>query len=282
MKPGRLEQICVMVGLVLLTASAGWFGWRWLNLKFPVVPAQETSGKPFELERPDAGRKPSIHVWPAPKALARGSDWVYDVFSPPEIFYDPLTQQFTVTPPSADAFLPKAPKLSEQLKLLSVEGELFPLQLLGFVGEREQYWGTFENKVTYETLLLQQGDEIETLNLKVKKLEVDRVETQIPESMTVREARVWATVQDNRTGEETVLKQGVPTMTNVLVARIQLVEDPERIYEVLAGDLIEIEQERYRIDEIRLAPAEVDVTKEMPAPIDSESHTLILRPSNTP
>src|SRR5947209_1707798 len=41
-----------------------------------------------------------VETWPAPPSQSRGREWIYDTFTPPEIFYHARTRQFTVKPPT--------------------------------------------------------------------------------------------------------------------------------------------------------------------------------------
>ena len=49
-------------------------------------------------------------TWVSPSAQSKGRDWVYDAFTPPEIFYNARSKRFTVKPPlSGSEDTPEAP-----------------------------------------------------------------------------------------------------------------------------------------------------------------------------
>ncbi len=215
--------------------------------------------------------------WVAPEPMSRGKDWVYDVFTPPEVYYDAQTGKFRLTPPSREVALapdvePRG-KIVPGLTLHAVDREPFPLQLIGFVGEPGNYMGTFENRVTHETLLLREGAVVETLRMVVREFRVEQVAREIPDSMTVTERQAVAVMVDERTGEETQLRQGETTLTSGRLAWVSLDEN-RIVITVEEGELIEASEAQFRIEKIRLAPPEVDVTKEKQSDGASESHTL--------
>ena len=91
--------------------------------------------------------------------------------------------------------------------------------------------------------------------------------------MTVNERQARAVVVDQRTGEETVLRQGETALTSRRLAWVSLDENG-KVMTVEEGELIDAGEEQFRITKIRLAPPEVDVTKEKQPDGASESHTL--------
>lgn len=215
--------------------------------------------------------------WVAPEPMSRGTDWVYDVFTPPEVYYDAQSGQFRLTPPSREvAISPNVISRTEVrpgLTLHAVEREQFPLQLIGFVGEMGNYLGTFENKVTHETLLLREGAVVDALQMAVREFRVEQVAREIPDSMTVKERQAVAVIYDERTGEQTLLRQGEKALTSGRLASVSLDMNGEVVI-VVEGELIDAGEEQYRIEKIRLAPPEVDVSKERRSDGASESYTL--------
>ena len=156
--------------------------------------------------------------WMAPEPMSRGKEWVYDVFTPPEVYYDAQAGKFRLTPPSREA--PIVPvdesrkKIVSGLTLHSVDREPFALQLIGFAGEPGNYLGTFENKVTHETLLLREGAAVDSLKMVVFEFRVEQVTREIPESMIVNERQAVAVILEEGTGEETQLRQGETAFTS--------------------------------------------------------------------
>src|SRR5262245_56034292 len=64
------------------------------------VPQVELANAPYTATAPDAPPV-KMETWAPPVAQTRGREWIYDTFTPPEIFYNPRSKRFTVKPPSA-------------------------------------------------------------------------------------------------------------------------------------------------------------------------------------
>src|SRR5438046_1675101 len=95
----------VMIGTALAVAiiSAGVFGTlavRHIGVPSGNVPRVTLASSPYVAMAPDA---PPVKTenWGAPVAQKRGREWIYDTFTPPEIFYNPRSKRFTVKPPSS-------------------------------------------------------------------------------------------------------------------------------------------------------------------------------------
>jgi hypothetical protein len=277
MKGQPKERLAVGLGAAILAISVLWFG-------FQSSSRNEAKGFPMPLGSAeyksmavDAVIGTESIKWSAPESMSRGKEWVYDVFTPPEVYYDAQSGKFRLTPPSREAAIMPVADSRKQivpgLTLHAVDREPFPLQLIGFVGEPGNYLGTFANKVTRETLLLREGTMVDSLQMLVREFRVEQVEREIPESMTVTERQAVAVIVDQRTGEETRLRQGETALTSGRLAWVSLDENGE-VMTVEEGALIDAGGDQFRIDKIRLAPPEVDVTKEKQSDGASESHTL--------
>ena len=277
MKGQPKERLAVGLGAAILAISVLWFG-------FQSSSRNEAKGFPMPLGSAeyksmavDAVIGTESIKWSAPESMSLGKEWVYDVFTPPEVYYDAQSCKFRLTPPSREAAIMPVADSRKQivpgLTLHAVDREPFPLQLIGFVGEPGNYLGTFANKVTRETLLLREGTMVDSLQMLVREFRVEQVEREIPESMTVTERQAVAVIVDQRTGEETRLRQGETALTSGRLAWVSLDENGE-VMTVEEGALIDAGGDQFRIDKIRLAPPEVDVTKEKQSDGASESNTL--------
>ena len=271
------ERLAVSLAGVLLAISVLWFGFLITTTKGTDSTAIALGSGVYDSMAADASTGAKQINWTAPEPMSRGQEWVYDVFTPPEVYYDAQSGKFRLTPPSREAAILSADESETNilpgLTLHAVDREPFPLQLIGFVGEPGNYLGTFENKVTHETLLLREGAAVDSLQMVVREFRVDQVARAIPESMTVNERQARAVVVDQRTGEETVLRQGETALTSRRLAWVSLDENG-KVMTVEEGELIDAGEEQFRITKIRLAPPEVDVTKEKQPDGASESHTL--------
>lgn len=202
--------------------------------------------------------EPRAGEWPAPQTQSKGPGWKYEVFTPPEIHYDPVTGKFTV---AEDQMIEEA--VAERvatagLVLLAVGREEFPLRLTGYVGREGGFLGVFENLESGETLLAGAGRDIPQLGLRIIRFAVERRSVNLPESMAVNERVAEAVVRDQRTGRETILHEGRPAWGVRLQARLR--DHAGREYRLAEGQELTLGEQHYRLKKIRLAPPAVDLT----------------------
>jgi hypothetical protein len=276
--PKQQDQILLGAALALALGSAAWFGWRSLAVTkmLQAGPAgAKSSAAPYQ--SPDIGSpKVETATWAPPPEQSRGKDWVYEVFTPPEIFYDPRTKQFSVTPPSRET----GPKLAAGfagpfgLELREVKRELFRLQLVGYVGGEGNYRGTFQNMVTGETLLAGAGRRIPALKLEILRLDVSRRLVALPDSAPSSQVVATAAVRDELTGETVELNSRERCLTRTLVAIVAPSDSPGTLRELRLGESFKSGPATYKITKIQLAPPAADVTKEASDLQKPESRTL--------
>src|SRR5476651_1308117 len=165
-----------------------------------------------------------IELWNAPPAQSRGRDWVYDTFTPPEIFYNARSQHFTVKPPTSVA--DEIPEQPFGLELVSVRPEPFRLQLIGYVGTEGDWRGTFQNLVTGEVFLAAAGRRVPNLALSIKALDVRAADVTLPQSMTTRQRVATAVVHDERTHRDVTLTHRERQFTGGLSAFVAPAGEP--------------------------------------------------------
>src|SRR4051812_43494420 len=95
------EKILLASTLLVALGSAGVFGTlAWRNTRAPQgsVARVTLSDAPYT---PTATDAPAVktELWSQPVAQSRSRDWIYDAFTPPEIFYNARSKHFTVKPP---------------------------------------------------------------------------------------------------------------------------------------------------------------------------------------
>jgi hypothetical protein len=145
----------------------------------------------------------STQVWAPPAAQSGGALWVYDVFTPPEIYYDVASKRFTVTPPGP--VVVEVVRVVEPpfgVELVNVKQDAFRLQLVGYTGKEGNFRGTFENALSGKTILGQKGKKIPDLGLTIVSFEVKQIRTEQGTGKTVIiETEAVAQVADDNTGE---------------------------------------------------------------------------------
>jgi hypothetical protein len=270
------DKVYASAALVLVLASAGVFGvltWRH---------AQAPSGPPPRVQLADAPYAPTAtdaavvkaETWAAPTAQSRGRDWIYDTFTPPEIFYNARSKHFTVKPPLAAG----DEGLEEPfgIELVSVRPEPFRLQLIGFFGEGASARGTFENVQDGEVFLGTAGRRVPKLSLTIKSFEVQTVDVTIPQSMTTRQRVATAVVTDEKNGRDMILTHRERRFTGGISAFLaQPGQTTTR--ELRAGESFKIGDATYRVEKVLLAPPSVEIVKEAPTLTQPDQRILTPR-----
>jgi len=226
-------------------------GGRGLNVSVAAMPR---GAKPVlaALSEPRAGE------WPAPRTQSKGPGWKYEVFTPPEIHYDPATGKFTVAEEQMVEERVAERVVTAGLVLVAVGRDEFPLRLTGYVGGEGGFLGVFENLESGETLLAGAGRDVPQLGLRIIRFAVEHRSVNLPESMAVNERVAEAVVRDQRTGRETVLHEGRPAWGVRLQARLR--DRAGREYRLTEGQELTLSGQHYRLEKIRLAPPAVDLT----------------------
>jgi hypothetical protein len=256
------SNVRVLLGAAALLAvgSGAVFGiWTWrLGHAAPPATPIVIPEKPYAAAATEVAPIKSVS-WDAPSAQSRGRDWVFDTFTPPEIFYHPRSKQFTVKPPAS--LLDEETEEAFGLELVAVRPQPFRLQLIGFVGGPGNWRGTFENLASGETFLASSGRRVPNLSVTIESLDVQPQAIVLPESMTTRQLVATAMVRDELTGRTITLTHRERRFTDTNAA---LVAAPGETTarEVRAGDTLKVGEATYRIDKVQLNPAAVEVTKE--------------------
>ncbi len=258
-------------------AAFSWQGWQVATAPDNPVPRVELATTPYE---PAAAEAPAIKVenWTAPGAQNRGREWIYDAFTPPEIFYSARTRQFTVKPPSS--LLDEEAIEGFGLELVSVRPEPYRLQLFGFGGEAGNWRGMFQNAVTGEVFLASSGFPVPKLGLSIKSLDVAPQVVGLADSMATRQLVATAVVYDEKSRREVILTHRERHYTGTVFAFVAAPGETAT-REVRQGDQFKIGDAVYRIEKIQTAPASIEVVKESPNLSQPDRRVLVPREIET-
>jgi hypothetical protein len=266
----------LLTGAALLAISIGVFGtliWR-LRATAPLGRPALTAPAyvPVAVEVPATKNI----AWESPAPLVRGRDWLYDVFTPPEIFYQPRTRQFAVSATGANS--EEALEAPFGLELVSVRPEPFRLQLIGYLGGagEGEARGIFENRISGEVFLASAGFRVADLALSIKRFVVRTESVAIPESMNFKTRVATAVVHDSRTNRDVTLTQRERHFTGNAFALVALAGEAVP-REVRVGDTLTLGTASYRIEKITLDPVALDVTKTAPDLATPSHRTLSVR-----
>lgn len=198
--------------------------------------------------------------WDRPESQSRGEDWVFDVFTPPVLYYNPASREFAVTPPELVSSNVLDPWKSFEIELIEVRQRPYRLQLVGYAGEDENYVASFEYVPTGDVLLARAGNRLSEAGVKVVSFEVKQMEVEQEGSMPVFEKVGVAHLHDYESGEDIFLTNLETKMFSDLEARIRSVDNGD-VFVVREGSQVEQEHGFYIIGDLSDNPQEAMVTK---------------------
>jgi hypothetical protein len=275
------EKILFSCALLLAVGSAAGFGMmaaRDHSGPSTPVPQVQLASTPYTPTAPDA---PPIktYTWAPPGSQTRGRDWIYDAFTPPEIFYNARSKQFTVKPPSS--LLEDETVDTFGVELVAVRPEPFRLQLIGYVGGEGSWRGMFQNVLSGEVFLASAGRRVPNLTLTIKSLEVSPQPVTVADSMTTRQRVATAVVRDEKSGRDITLTHRERHFTGTVFAFVaETGESAAR--EVRIGDSFKIGESTYRVDRIATTPPSIEITREAPTLLQPDRRVLTPREAETP
>lgn len=213
--------------------------------------------------------------WSDPALGAADDAWVFDVFTPPVIYYDRVTGRFSVSPPELTAPL-EADVMNQPfgVSLLRVVREPFRLQLVGYSGTLEEPLGIFANQVTGAGIVGRAGDKFGELGLELRSLAVRREDSIMPFSMPLREIVAVAEVWDEREQQKVRLSSSQMAWQTQPVAELRL-EETEEVRTVQAGNRIETVEGIFEILAVFSEPDSVSVVKRL---LNGSHETMNLTP----
>ena len=286
---GKAEVILLSVAVAIALVSTGWFGVagngriekETIDRAPPIAPDEADMMAEAPWEGKDA-------CWSAALPQPRGSRWIYDLFTPPEIFYDADSKEFKVTTSAMIELDGNSGENVAQaeapfcLQLIEVKRALFRLQLIGFIKTSDEHFGLFENTVNAEILLARQGTVLPQLGLLVEMFDVQTQEVSSQEMMTTHQTRAIAVVRDQLTGQTTKLSSSERYFDPRPRATLVTAGQSETNREVSEGDLLKVDNETIEIDEIRMSPPEVVIICRANDRSIMDRRTLKLRGSDPP
>jgi hypothetical protein len=213
-------------------------------------------------------------AWTPPAPQPRGPEWLYEAFTPPEIFYNPRAQQFTVRPPVSGTSDEVAEPFG--LELVEVRPDPFRLQLIGYVGDEGNWRGTFENVRSGEIFLAREGRRIAELGLTIKSFEVRAQPVPIEQSMTTRQRVATAVVHDEKAKRDITLTHRERQVSDTLSALV-VPAGEATVREVRQGESFSAGGAVYRVERIQQTPPQVDIMKQSPNLAQPERRVLTPR-----
>lgn len=272
------DKILLGLGVVAFLGTAG-LGTLRLRKLDEIASRNPVAGiEPARYEI-DKAVVPSITTatWDEAPAQSRGREWLYDVFTPPVIYYNPKTASFTVTPPvNAEPVAVARNDAPFDIELVGVRQEPYRVQLVGYVGAVENPIAAFEIVDTGETVVGRPGRHFEKQAFTLKSFDLRRITTPAGEGMPVVENVAVAVIIDEQTGREEVLTNRERKMLPRLQATFRLNVFPGETRAVREGSTIEANGQVYLVTQLSLHPPQAVVSRRSREALGpSETRTLV-------
>ena len=216
-------------------------------------------------------------IWEKAPAQSSGKEWIYDVFTPPVIYYNPVTLQFTVSPPEFD----RTVVLTDDpfaLELLEVRPQPFRIQLVGYVGQNEDHLATFENVSTGETMMGRPGRRFESLGVTLRSFELRRETIPSSSQSPVFDTVAVAVVYDEETEQDWILTDKTKTMLPGPEAVFRIENNPIIEYLLKEGAEIRNGTQLYTIEALILSPSQATIRLTDPALPEPIQRTILPSP----
>lgn len=218
---------------------------------------QKVNAPTYEAKAPEANDV----SWRPAESQSRGDDWVFDVFTPPVIYYDPSSRELAVTPPSMQAVDAGENQWAAfDIELIEVRQRPYKLQLVGYAGSRGSYIAYFENAETGSLVYLTEGEEEPELGVRLNSFQEQQIEIPREGDTPVVQSVGVARVADYASGQEFSLTNMETKMYADLEAKIRLL--PAGVVRfVQIGSRLELETGDYLIEDLSAQPPEAMITK---------------------
>ena len=203
---------------------------------------------------------PDSVAWARPENQSRGEDWVFDVFTPPVLYYNPKTREFAVTRPDLSSAPDYDPWKIFEIELVEVRQSPYRLQLVGYAGEDGNYVAYFEFLETEELLLAREGKLLVEAGVKVLSFEVKQMRVEQEGSMPVFVNVGVARLMDYENDQEVHVTNLETKLFSELEATIRSKESGS-IFVVREGSQIDMDGSTYVIGALSSSPPEAMVTK---------------------
>jgi len=273
-----LDKIALVACVLLFLGIAVWAALRFRQVDEIGRMAAASVGSPAKHE-PQFAQTPTIAQvsWPEPAAQSQGREWVFDTFTPPVLYYDPVQKTFTVTPPVVREVAPVVAETPFEVELVSVRQEPYRIQLKGYSGTEAAYTAHLEVIDTGETVLGRPGQVFPEArgNFAVRSFEVRRITTTSEGSMPVVENVAFAVILDSRTGREVTLTNREPLMLPRLQCVLRTRVFPAEEHALREGMKITVNGYDYTVMQLSMNPAQAVVSRKKPSEFVGETRTLI-------
>jgi len=149
-----------------------------------------------------------------------GPNWIFDIFTPPVIYYDEKTKTFTVTPPFPNEESEEEPF---ELELIEIVPQPYRFQLVSYAGSRGNYLLTLENRETGKDVFCAPGETLSELGIRISSFREMRMVAETTQAGATEAFDLVgeATIEDLLSGKNYILKHDEVTYLENLIARFR-------------------------------------------------------------
>ncbi len=267
------DKILLLLGVISLTVGAV------VATIFISTPDMESSaamiGKSLQGEdykrMPIPQIQPNVATWPeAPK---QSTGWVYDVFTPPQIFLD-NEGNFTIKPPYEDVLVVEP----FGLYLAKLERPLYRIQMNGYTGTQDDYTLIFKDIESGGSVRARIGTTVDSSAFKVHSFHVSR---DFGEDGSLTRTAT-AEIIDLRTGDTITLINGEVLYVEGIEIMLQSHEDPTVLVRpTYEGEIFSTPLGEYQVEVINLDARTITVRKiQTDDEVEDRVETLLLEKSS--
>ena len=252
-------------------------GWTWRQ--WPAVNRLQLAPPPLapagDKYRPTDFASPAVSAtfWPTPPVPASPTDWLFEEFTPPLIYFDQRARTFAVTAPQLSVADPGP----FGLELQEIGLEPYRVQLAGYFRGPGGYVAVFTGPARSGPTLLRVGERQAGLGIRLVDFSFRKVSDRAGGSAAVV---AHAVVHDEQTGTDEALEGGSRKSTGRPFAVFRGPRPECETYELHEAETLAQAGSLYRVERIQLNPAEVVVSRQVagrPMPV-----VTVLRPGGSP
>jgi hypothetical protein len=265
------SRISLAVGALALAAITGIAALGWtLQVRFKVGALRESrldtrvTGEPYHA----AASTVTPVTTPTWLARERREGWRCDLFTPPLLAFDATAGGVVLT----ETDRPTDEAMPWGVELVEVRREVFPWQLVGYLGSPGNLVAILASANSAETLLARAGERLAAYGYEVVRVE-RRVLPPAHGGSSLGEETVVAVLRDVATRIEVELDHRQRKYTGALSALVRL-EAERAPREVRVGDVLELAAGRVRVARVAHEPAEIEVVLTNDTQPWSESRVL--------
>lgn len=257
------KVITVVGGLCFLWALVSL--WRDEDVSYSSSVAK---GSAFEANMQEPVSNPALSgQWREPLAQEKG-EWVFDVFTPPVVYFDESTRTFTVKSPYDRGID------SEGLKLLKITRKPYRIQLAAYAGELGNYVVTLEDRETGNDVFCAPGETMVGLEASLRSFIVKRV---VPDDLKSGQTEVFDWV-----GEATLFDHRSEVLVTLVSNKFTYNRNAQGVILLPSGNTISLKEGQTWTDPLKqytltyIDTAQQRITLEQSALDGSDKRTTIL------